>query len=69
MEFFTVAEVSQKLKVNKTKVYELINLGLIKATKLGSLKVSSVELERFISGSIGKDFSNLEKVKELNKYV
>lgn len=66
MEFFTVAEVSLKLKINKTKVYELIDSGLIKATKLGSLKISSEELERFINWSIGKDLSNLKKIKELH---
>lgn len=63
MELFTVAEVAQRLKINKSKAYELINLGLIKATKLGSLKVSSVELARFIDWSIGKDLSNLKEVK------
>ena len=35
--------------LNRTDTYLLVNKGLIKATKLGSLKVSSSELDRFIN--------------------
>lgn len=64
-EFLTIAEVSKKLKLCRTKTYSLVNKGLIKATKLGSLKVAASELDRFINWSIGKDLSDLDNPKEL----
>lgn len=65
MELFTVSEVSKLLKVNNTYVYKLIKTGYLKALKLGSLKVPDSELKRFIDFSIGKDFSDLDNVKDL----
>lgn len=65
-EFLTITEVARKLKLNRTNTYTLVNKGLIKATKLGSLKVAASELDRFINWSIGKDLSDLENPKELN---
>lgn len=65
LELLTVSEVSKLLKVNNTYVYKLIKIGYLKALKLGSLKVPDTELERFINFSIGKDFSNLDDVKDL----
>ena len=56
---------SKKLKMNTTDTYKLIKSGNLQALKLGSLKVSSYELERFIREATGKDFSDLENVKEL----
>jgi excisionase family DNA binding protein len=44
----TVAEAAKLLKVNRNKVYELINTGQLKALRLGRLKVTDSELERFI---------------------
>ncbi|AJH02189.1 transcriptional regulator [Clostridium beijerinckii] len=64
-ELLTITEVSKKLKLNKTDTYSLVNKGLLKATKLGSLKVAASELDRFINWSIGKDLSNLDNPKEL----
>lgn len=55
-EILTVKEVSQYLKVNVHKVYELINDGLLPAFKLGSLKVSRKSLEEFVK-SCENDFS------------
>lgn len=66
MELFTVSEISKLLKVNSTYVYKLIKFGYLRALKLGSLKVPDTELKRFINASIGKDFSNLEDVKDLD---
>ena len=54
-EILTVKEVSQYLKVNVHKVYELINDGLLPAFKLGSLKVSRKSLEEFVK-SCENDF-------------
>ena len=65
MELLTIKEVSQRLKMNKTDTYKLIKSGNLQALKLGSLKVSSYELERFIREANGKDFSDLNDVKEL----
>ena len=65
LELFTVSEVSKLLKVNNTYVYKLIKTGYLKALKLGSLKVPDSELKRFIDFSIGKDFSDLDNVKDL----
>lgn len=48
MELMSIKEVSRVLKVNKNKVYNLIEENELKAIKLGSLKVSNIELERFI---------------------
>lgn len=57
---FTVAEVAKRLKINKTAVYELIKQGHLKALKLGSMKVTVSELERFLTESNGKDFSAID---------
>ncbi len=48
MELLNIKEVSRILKVNKNQVYRLIKENELKAIKLGSLKVSNIELERFI---------------------
>ena len=65
MELLTIKDVSKKLKMNTTDTYKLNKSGNLQALKLGSLKVSSYELERFIREATGKDFSDLENVKEL----
>ena len=66
MELLTIKDVSKKLKMNTSDTYKLIKSGNLQALKLGSLKVSSYELERFIREATGKDFSDLENVKELS---
>ena len=66
IELLTITEISKKLKVNKNTVYNLIKSGHLSALKLGSLKVTSFELERFILSSVGKDFTDLNNVKDLN---
>ncbi|EKY22796.1 hypothetical protein HMPREF0216_03161 [Clostridium celatum DSM 1785] len=64
MELLTVREVSVKLKVNVNLVYKLIKSVHLTGLKLGSIKVTSYELERFIKEASGKDFSDLDNVKE-----
>lgn len=64
-ELFTIMEVSHKLKVNKNTVYNLIKAGHLSALKLGALKVTSTELERFLNNSNDKDFTNFYNVKDL----
>jgi excisionase family DNA binding protein len=64
-DLFTVSEVARKLKVNTDYVYSLIKNGNLLALKLGSLKIRSTELERFLKYAEGKDFTDLNTVKEL----
>ncbi|WP_123053115.1 helix-turn-helix domain-containing protein [Clostridium sp. JN-1] len=62
---YTVDEVAMKLKTNKNMVYDLIRRGYISALKLGRLKVTKFELLRFAKWAQGKDFTNLDNVKDL----
>lgn len=66
LRLFTIREVAERLKMNRAAVYELIRSRNLQALKLGSLKVTSLELERFIKEATGKDFSDLENVIDLN---
>ncbi|ABW18833.1 helix-turn-helix domain-containing protein [Alkaliphilus oremlandii] len=63
---YTVDEVAQILKVNKNAVYDLINAKVIKALKLGRLKITKFELLRFLKEHNGKDLSDLNNIRELN---
>lgn len=65
MELFTIKEVARRLKMNTTDTYKLIKSGHLKALKLGSLKVTSFEFERFLIEATGKDFTDLQNVKLL----
>lgn len=64
-ELLTVSEVARKLKVNTDYVYSLIKSGNLRALKLGSLKIRSTELDRFLKYAEGKDFSDLNNITEL----
>ena len=64
-ELYTVKEVSQKLKVNIHKVYELVNAGLLPALKLGSIKVRKESLEEFLMKYDGKDLTDLKNICDL----
>ena len=52
---YTVKEVAKRLKCNTTSVYTLINLGLLRAIKLGSKKVRDKSLEEFLDKYDGMD--------------
>lgn len=62
----SISEVAKRLRTNKNYVYELVNKKLLKALKLGSLKVRNSEINRFLKESEGKDFTDLNNVAELN---
>ena len=62
MYLLTIKEVSKILKVNVSFVYSLIKKGHLQALKLGSMKITNTELERFISSAIGNDFTDLDNV-------
>lgn len=66
MELLTVKEVSKILKVNVNYIYKLMNKGYLKYLVLGSKKITNFELERFLREAQGKDFSDLENVKQLD---
>lgn len=65
LRLFTIKEVSERLKMNVTDTYKLIKSGRLTALKLGSLKVTAAELERFIKEANGKDFTDLNNVVDL----
>jgi excisionase family DNA binding protein len=65
-ELLKIREVAKILRVNPNRVYELIKSGHITALKLGDLKVTRLELMRFIKEANGKDFSDLDNIKEFN---
>ncbi|MHC1720832.1 MAG: helix-turn-helix domain-containing protein [Clostridiaceae bacterium] len=65
-KLLTVTEVSRIIKSNKNYVYNLINSGLLKALKLGSLKVTQAELMRFLDQYNGMDLSDFDNIKKIN---
>lgn len=65
MKLYKIVEVAEVLGTTKQRVYNLIRAGHIQALKLGDLKVTSFELERFIIDANGKDFTDLDNVSEL----
>ncbi|WP_242967865.1 helix-turn-helix domain-containing protein [Tepidibacter mesophilus] len=66
LKLLKVREVAKILRVNPNKVYELIKTGHITALKLGDLKITRFELLRFIKEANGKDFSDLDNIKDFN---
>ena len=62
---YTVREVSQMLHTNPSFVYRLINLGLLPALKLGSIRVRKEALDEFLRRYEGCDLSDPLNVKEL----
>lgn len=65
MELLTISEVAKKLKINVNLVYKLIHHGHLQSLKLGAMKVTAYELDRFIKWASGKDFSDLDNVVDI----
>lgn len=65
---YSVKQVSQILHTNPKFVYELINLGLLPALKLRSIRVRKESLDEFLRTYEGKDLSNLYDIKPLCAY-
>ncbi len=63
---YTVEEVTQILKVNKNTVYDLIKKGILTGLKLGRIKVTKLELLRFLKDYNGKDLNDLDNIKDLS---
>lgn len=56
MNFYTVAEIAEILKVNKNAVYELINSGELPAIKgVGRIKISEEAFYNYIKKIEGTD--------------
>ena len=62
---YTVSETAKLLKTNTNYIYNLINLGLLPALKLGSYKVRKTALLDFLKKYEGKDLTNLNDIKDL----
>lgn len=61
----TVPQVAKLIHTDIGKTRTLIKKGYIKALKLGELKVRRDEIDRFLKDAEGRDFSDLNDVKEL----
>jgi len=66
---YTVPEVKKILMVSEECVRDLIRKGHLRALKLGRLKVTHEELQRFLTEGNGKTFEDLDNVKELSHVI
>ena len=64
-ELLNVAEVAKRLKCNRNAVYDLIKSGRLVGLKLGSMKVSTMELDDFMRRYAGHDLTDPHNVKKL----
>lgn len=66
----SVEEASKRLKVDKNLVYDLAKYGLIVWIDTGSIKISSYELDDFITRNQGKNIKEmLREMKEIREGV
>lgn len=66
----SVEEASKRLKIDKGFGYELIKMGLLKSVDVGATKVSSYELDDFITRNQGKNIKEiLKQMKEIREEV
>ena len=62
---YAVKEVSRMLHTNPALIYRLINLGLLPALKLGSIRVRKEALDAFLQRYEGCDLSDPLNIKAL----
>lgn len=62
---YTVKEVARILHSSPNYIYQMIEKGYLPAIKLGSVKILSSTLEKFLKENEGKDFSNIDEIKKL----
>ncbi len=62
---YTVQEVAKILHSSPNYIYALINKGYLPAIKLGSIKILKTSLEKFLIDNEGKDFSDIDNIKNL----
>ena len=60
-ELLTVKEVSKRLKINVTTVYQLIHKKKLTALKLGALKVRASTLDRFMADEEARQNPEIKK--------
>lgn len=66
-ELLTVDEVAKFLHCNRTKVYELVNSGVLPCLRLGRIKVLKSELLKMLVKYQGCDLTNPEEIVYLDK--
>lgn len=64
-KLYNVSETGKLLGIGRNKVYELISNGHLKAMDLGGMKISDVEIDRFISCYTGYSFKDITNVSKL----
>lgn len=62
---YTVPELAERLETSKPAIRALIRAGLLRALKLGSLKVTAKEVDRFLEENVGKDLTDPFNVKDI----
>ena len=62
---FSIPEAAKMLGIGKNKMYEIVGSGLISVLKLGSMKITKQELERFVDSNMNMDLTNLDDIHEL----
>lgn len=66
-QLYEVAEVAKILKCNRNTVYTLIKSGQLQGLKLGRMKVSTFELDNFMTRNTGMDLTDPYQVKKIAK--
>lgn len=61
----TIPQAAILMHTDINKVRSLVKKGYIRGLKLKGLKIRRAEIDRFLKDAEGKDFSDLENVKEL----
>ena len=64
---YSVKEISQLLHTNAALIYRFIELGLLPAIKLGSMRVRKQALDQFLVDYEGLDLSNPEEIRRITK--
>lgn len=61
----SVHQTARVLHTSEARVRDLIRSGILKGFKLGEMKVARTEIERFLIFSVGKDFTDLQNIRNL----
>lgn len=59
-KLFSVVETGKILGISRTKVYELIKAGYLRAIDIGGQKVSGAEIDAFIAKYTGCSFKDIQ---------
>ncbi|WP_455544052.1 helix-turn-helix domain-containing protein [Intestinibacter sp.] len=61
LKLYSVKEANEFLGIGENNIRRLIENGQLKAIKFKSLKISALELQRFLNESAGQDFTAMLK--------